>query len=116
MAFTEKYVTNSGAGTADGSSLANAWSWATMLTSLSAGQRANVQGAITRTTSSDVFTNAGTAANPMGLRGINSTLDDLEANGRTRGGALVTTNFPVITYTTGNLTLPGPMVLEHLSS
>jgi hypothetical protein len=115
MAFTEKYVTNSGAGTADGSSLANAWSWATMLTSLSAGQRANVQGAITRTTPSDAFTNAGTAANPMAIRGINSTLGDLEANGRTRGGALVTTNFPVITYTTGNITLPAFSTCEHLS-
>jgi hypothetical protein len=115
MAFTEKYVTNSGAGAADGSSLANAWSWATMLTSLSAGQRANVQGAITRTTSADVFTNAGTAANPMAIRGINLTLDDLEANGRTPGGELVTTNFPVITYTTGRLTLSAFMVCEHIS-
>lgn len=115
MAFTEKYVTNAGAGAADGSSLANAWSWATMLTTLAAGQRANVQGAITRTTSSDVFTNAGTTANPMGLRGISSTLDDLEANGRTRGGALVTTNFPVVTYTTGRLTLPAFMICEHVA-
>jgi len=114
MAFTEKYVTNAGAGAADGTSLANAWSWATMLTSLSAGQRANVQGAITRTTSSDTFANVGTAANPIAIRGINSTLNDLEANGRTRGGALVTTNFPVITYTTGSLTLPVAMLCEHI--
>lgn len=115
MAFTEKYVTNSGAGAADGSSLANAWSWATMLTSLSAGQRANVYGAITRTTSLDTFANNGTTANPMAIRGINSTLDDLEANGRTRGGSLVTTNFPVITYTTGRLTLPSNCIGEHFS-
>jgi len=115
MAFTEKYVTNAGAGTADGSSLANAWSWVTMLTSLSAGQRANVQGAITRTTNSDTFTNNATTANPMSIRGINSALDDLEANGRTRGGSLVTTNFPTITYTTGKLTLPSNCICEHIS-
>lgn len=115
MAFTEKYVTNSGAGAADGSSLANAWSWATMLTTLAAGQRANVQGAITRTGLLDVFSNVGTAANPMSIRGINSTPGDLEANGRTRGGALITTNFPVVTYTTGRLVIPAGTLFEHMS-
>lgn len=115
MAFTEKYVTSAGAGAADGSSLANAWSWATMLTTLAAGERANVNGTITRTTANDAFTNSGTSANPIAIRGINSTADDLESNGRTRGGALVTTNFPVITYTTGQLTLPDYCRAEHLS-
>jgi len=115
MAWTERYVTNSGAGAADGTSLANAWSWATMLTSLSSGQRANVQGTISRTTASDTFTNAGTAAAPISIRGINSSDGDLDANGRTRGGALVTTNFPVVTYTTGGLTLPNYMVAEAVS-
>jgi hypothetical protein len=115
MAWTEKYVTDAGAGAADGTSLANAWSWATMLTTLAAGQRANVQGAITRTTNTDAFTNAGTATTPIAIRGINATAGDLEANGRTAGGALVTTNFPVVTYTTGGLTIPNGTNCEHVS-
>lgn len=115
MAYVEKYVTDAGAGTADGSSLANAWSWATMLTTLASGQRANVQGAITRTTNTDVFTNNGTTAAPISVRGINASLGDLEANGVTRGGAPITTNFPVITYTTGKVTWPTFCVQEHLA-
>ena len=99
----------------DGTNLTKAWAWATMLTTLAAGERANVQGAITGGTAAQSFTNAGTTANPMSIRGINSTLGDLEANGRTIGGKLVTTNFPVITYTSlGWLTLPSFMVAEHL--
>lgn len=115
MAFVEKYVTNSGAGAADGSSLANAWSWATMLTSLTAGQRANVQGAITRTTATDTFTNGGSSSNPIAIRGISSTLGDLQSNGRVAGGALVTTGFPVVTYTTGGFTIPTFGIMESMS-
>ena len=67
MAFTEKFVTDAGAGGATGADLANAWSWATMLTTLAAGDRALYNGNITRTTASDVFTNVGTAAAPIQL-------------------------------------------------
>lgn len=112
MAYTERYVTNSGAGSADGSSLANAWSWATMLTTAAAGDSCNIQGAITRTTSTDAFTNAGATANPMRIRGINATVGDLDPPTRSAGGALTTTNFAVVTYTTGKLTLPAFMVAD----
>ena len=107
MAYTERYVTDAGAGANDGTSLANAWSWATMLTSIVGGERANVIGAISRSTNTDVFSNNGTASAPIALRGMNSVLGDLDALGRTsNSGALITTNFPVFTYTTGRLKAP----------
>jgi len=43
MAFTERYATAAGAGAADGTSEANAWSLATAVTTASAGQRVNVK-------------------------------------------------------------------------
>lgn len=112
MAYTEKYVTTTGAGAHDGTSEANAWDWAEMLTNLAAGSRANVKaGTYPRTTTADTFSNAGTVTNPMAIRGYNSAIGDLESAGRS-ASALVTTNFPDLTYTTGRLTLPAEMVVE----
>ena len=86
-----------------------------MLTSLAAGQVALVSGPISRGSNLDAFTNNGTASNPIGIRGVLSTDGDLESNGRTQGGSLVTTNFPVITYTTGALNVPQYSICEFLS-
>lgn len=114
MAWTEKYVTDAGAGAADGSSLANAWSWATMLTTLAAGERANYNGAITRTTSTDAFTNPGTAANPIALRSCDGSGNPIVPT-RAAGAALDMTGVGVITYTTGRLTLPAFMETSGIS-
>lgn len=114
MAWTERYFSNAGSGAADGTSEANAWSFSTMLTSITAGQRGNFKENITRTTSTDIFTNSGTTALPMAIRGYKATIGDLENAGRTRGGHLVVTDFPMITYTTGTLTTRNFTILEHL--
>jgi len=119
MAFTERYVRSDAAGGGDGTTDTNsgangALTWAEMLayggTVALAGIRFNVKaGTYSRTTSADAFTvtaGAATVANPCSIQGFNSSVGDLETNGRTQGGALVTTNFPAITYTTGNLTIP----------
>lgn len=113
MAWTERYVSVTGGGLFDGTSAANAFTWALMLAATENRQskRYNIiSGTYARTTSSDVFTVTGgapTAAAPMWLRGYGTVIGDLDANGRTGGtGALVTTGFPAITYTTGNLTTP----------
>ena len=103
MAWTERYVTELGAGLEDGTSEANAWPWATMLTDIVAGERGNVKGSFSVATTSS-FTNGGTTSAPMAVRGYSSTIGDLDGLGRTNFGALVSTGFPVITHTnaTGN--------------
>lgn len=122
MAWTERYVSVAGGGTHDGTTGANAFTWAEMLATTENRQskRYNIiSGTYARTTSADVFTVTGgapTAAAPMWLRGYGSAIGDLDANGRTGGtGALITTGFPAITYTTGNLTTPNYTIETCLS-
>lgn len=125
MAFTERYVSVTGAGAHDGTSAATAWTWAEMLGAANggaesrAGKRYNIiSGTYANTTDTTAWSVAGgaaTAAAPCALRGYTSTIGDLEANGRTAGGALVTTNFPAVTWTTGSTVLPAFMITQHVS-
>jgi hypothetical protein len=96
MAFTERYVTVAGAGAHDGTSEANAWTFAEMITAApSGGTRVNVKAG---SYSVGAYTlGAGTAAAPFVIRGYNSTPGDLDNLGRDATGALVTTNMPDIT-------------------
>lgn len=116
MAITEKYASSAGAGANDGSSEANAWSWATMLTSAAAGDRINFKGNHTLTANA-TFTSAGTATSPIILRGYNSTIGDLATAGRTNGnGPLITTNFPVLSASGAyGLTLPTFGAIETMA-
>ena len=109
MAITEKYVTSAGAGAHDGSDDANAFSWAEMVTDINAGGKAGNRyncrndATYSRTTTTDTLTGDGTATSPIIIRGYSSSITD-GYQGRTSGnGALVTTNMPAITYTTGAL-------------
>jgi hypothetical protein len=112
MAITEKYASSAGAGSNNGTSEANAWSFATMLTSATAGDRINFKGNHTFT-GNHSFTNAGTATSPIILRGYSSTIGDCSALGRTNGnGALVTTGMPVFSQDLYQLTMPAMSVLE----
>lgn len=124
MAWTEKYVRDDAAGGGDGSTNTNsggtgAFTWAEMLADTTANTSAvryNVRsGTYTRSTTAETFTTSGQATFPRAVRGFNVTPGDLEANGRTPGGLLVTTNFPVITYTTGRLSSPAFCIVEFLS-
>jgi hypothetical protein len=119
-AITDKYVTSAGAGAADGSSLANALSFASMITAINggaaAGTRYNVSGAVARTTTLDSITSGGTVTSPVIIRGINAALGDGYQGRTNSNGALVTTNMPAITYTTGRLSITGTfIVLESLN-
>lgn len=70
-----------------------------------AGTRYNVKNSatISRTTTTDSLS-AGTATSPKIIRGYSTTPGDGYLGRSNVNGALITTNFPVITYTTGRLT------------
>lgn len=117
MALTERYVSTTGAGTHDGTSEANAFTWAEMLTDAvsAAGKRYNIKkdATYTRTTASDT-TGAGTATNPVILRGYNTTPGDGNLGRTSSNGPLITTNMPLISYTTGRLTPGAFTIIESL--
>jgi len=125
MALTDYYVTDAGAGSGDGSSIANAMSYSRftdyMVTggsfTAAPGDRFNIIGAITgRTTTVDTWVNGGNSTSPVVVRGWTSGGTTPYA-GRTNGnGPLITTDFPTISYTTGRITITGSwIVLECLS-
>lgn len=97
MAYTEKYVSPAGAGTHDGSSEANAWTFEEAIAApVAAGCRVNVKTG-THTLTANRTLPAGTTESPIEWRGYNSTIGDLENQGRdATTGELITTNFPVI--------------------
>lgn len=115
MALTNRYVTVAGAGAHDGTSEANAFTWAEMLTDLNtprAGYKYLIKsGTYSLTTTIDAPTGDGNATSPNVIEGYSSTEGDLLSSGRDSNGALVTTNFPEITYTTGKLNLVGSQFL-----
>lgn len=103
MALTERYVSSLAGGGGSGTS-GSPWTWAEMLTNANAGDRVNVKadGTYARTTTNDSFTNAGTAAAPIWIRGYSSTIGDGN-QGRDANTDLVTTNMPSVTYTSGRI-------------
>ena len=110
MAITEKYVTTTGAGTNSGDDEANAYAWTHVNDAMTAGGsitaaagwRFNIKAGTYSISSTDTFTVDGTTASPIIFRGYNSTIGDLDAVGRTSGnGALILTNFPVLSYASG---------------
>jgi hypothetical protein len=115
VALTELYVNSAGAGAADGSTEADALSWASMVTAINAGGKAgnryNVKGSISRTTTTDTISGSGTATSPVIIRGYSTVITD-GYQGRTNGnGPLVTTNMPALSYTTGGLNLSGTFII-----
>lgn len=112
MAFTERYVTDAAVGTGDGTS-GDPWTLAQALTNADAGDRVNIQSDSGYSLAADTVSNPGNAAQAIVFRGYNSSIGDLEGQGRNADGTLNTTNFPVITLT-GTLTLNVFVVLEAL--
>ena len=117
MAITEKYVTTAGAGAHDGTDEANAYTFTEMVTAINggahAGNRYNIKqdSGHAQTTTTHTFTGDGSTTSPCILRGYKTTITD-GYQGRTgSNGALVTTNFPSITFTTGRLTGNGDLFL-----
>jgi hypothetical protein len=108
VAITERYVRQDAAGGGDGTTDANsgangAFTWAEMITDINtprAGYRYNVKYSATKysLSATTTLTGDGTTTAPNIIRGFNSTPGDLDAVGRSSGGALDTTNFPWIEY------------------
>lgn len=98
MAYTERYVSVAGAGAHDGTSEADAWTFAEMVTAAPSGTtRVNIK---TGSYSQGAYTvGAGTAAGAFVLRGYNSTIGDLDTPVYNSDGTIDTTNFPAITIT-----------------
>lgn len=116
MAFTEKYVTTVGAGSHDGSSEANAWTFEEAIAApVATGCRVNVKTG-THTLTAARTLPSGTSENPIEWRGYNSTIGDLESVGRDgTTGELLTTNFPIIDCTAAyRLTMGGYCTLKNL--
>jgi hypothetical protein len=113
MAFTERYVTVAGAGAHDGTSEANAWTFAEMIAAAPGAHfRINIKAG---SYSSGAATLPSGAANaPNIFRGYNSTIGDLDGSGRADNQELDVTNFPVLTLT-GLLVLGIGNVLQNLS-
>ena len=117
MALTEKYVSAAGAGSHDGSSEANAFSWSEMITDINAGSKAgnryNVKGNISGGTTAQTISGSGTVTSPVIIRGYTSTIGDGYLGRSFDGtGPLVATNMPVLTYTSsGRLAINGSYVI-----
>ncbi len=118
--FTDRYVTSAGAGSADGTSEANAMSFATFKDYMevggsftaAAGDRFNIKGNQSRTTTSDTFVNGGTATSPVIIRGYGTAIGDgYQGRANNGTGALVTSNMPNISYTTGLMNLTGSFII-----
>lgn len=98
MALTERYVTATAAGGGDGTS-GNPWTLTEALATAAAGDRVNIKSGSYARTATDAPTNDGTIVTPIVFRGYNTTIGDLDTQGRLNGnGNLDTTNFPVLTY------------------
>lgn len=113
MAFTEKYVTVTGAGAHDGSSEANAWTFAEMIAATPAAEtRVNIK-AGSYSEGATTLPSNGTSAAPIVLRGYNSTIGDLDNQGRSADGTLDTSNMPDMELT-GKWTHSSYCVLQNL--
>lgn len=116
MPFTERYVRDDAAGGGDGTTNTNsgangAFTLAEAIThsTTNTGVRYNVRaGTYANTTTSRTFSGAGTATSPNWWRGFNSAIGDLDTDWSTAP--------PLITFTTGQMTLSGGhQVFSNLS-
>lgn len=73
-------------------------SMTTALANAAAGDRINIKAGTYTRAATDTPTRTGSATSPIIWRGYNSVIGDLDSQGRVAGGALDTTNFPVIAY------------------
>ena len=97
MAYTERYVTSDAGGGGDGSS-GSPWTITEAFTNAVAGDRVNVKAGSYTVTSSETSA-TGTYASFLTFRGYNSSIGDLDEQGRSSDTTLDITNFPVLTIT-----------------
>ena len=116
MAYTERYVTSAASGGGDGSS-GSPWTLAEALTNAAAGDRVNIQSDASYSLGAYAVTNAGSMGSLIVFRGYNSTIGDLEGQGRVspaNGSRLDTTNYPAITLT-GKLSTNNYVLFQNLA-
>ncbi len=98
MSFTEKYCSVAGGGAHDGSTAADAWTFAEAIAGVAAGNRVNmIAGTYVNTVTGRSLTTAGTAIAPIWWRGYKTTIGDQDNN----NVAVAGTDIPAITFTTG---------------
>lgn len=92
-----RYASAAGGGAHDGTSEANAWSWAEMIANCD-GHYTYFKGNHTLTADSNLNACPGTVDSPTVIEGYASTIGDgYQGRANNGAGALVLTNFPVIT-------------------
>lgn len=100
MAITERYVTTTGAGLHDGTSEANAFDWAEMVTDLNTprvGYRYNVKQGTYSLSATTTLTGDGTTTSPNVIRGYATNIGDATL-GRLANGQLDTSKMPTLEY------------------
>lgn len=118
MALAEKYVSVAGGGAHNGTTEADAFTWAEMVTdsaTSAVGTRYNIKaGTYSRTTTTDTL-GAGSATSPKIYRGYSTVIGDAYLGRTNNNGPLITTNMPVVTYTTGRLVQGAQTIIEGLN-
>lgn len=123
MAFTEKYVSAVAGGAGTGNSEGSAYTYAQMLTEIASasgtggqGKRYNIKndGTYTRSSDDNMSTSVGTNTNPVYLRGYKTTIGDGYLGRSGTNGALITTNMPVISWSSGGFISGQYWALESL--
>ena len=100
MALTIRYVSVSGGGAHDGTSEADAWTWAEMKANYSNGQHIYVKAGTYSFTSSEAFTLIAGTTTPVIFEGYSSTPGDGWTSGSAHNADLSIddTNFPVLDF------------------
>lgn len=113
MAFTERYVTQAAAGGGAGTS-GDPWTLAEGFANAVAADSVNILSDGAYSLGATTIAAAGTASSLIRFRGYNSTIGDLEGQGRKADGSLETLNFPAITLT-GAITPNTRVVFQNLN-
>lgn len=123
MAFTTRYVNATGAasGSGDGSSFANAMTFANFLDYMVTGGSFTAaagdwfkiinNGTASRGTTVDTWVNGGSTTSPVVVEGVDSSGSSFAPSRVDGNGPLVTTNMPVLSYTTGRVNITGTAIL-----
>lgn len=110
--YTERYVTQTAGGGGIGTE-GDPWTLAEAFANAVAGDRVNVLSDAGYSIAGGTISGAGSYNSRVVFRGYNSTIGDLEGQGRNSDGSLNVTSFPVIT-TTGSIIPSAYSILQNL--